>query len=67
MFNIIEILADGSEQIINAAPYRGESEAWADAHWIALAEPHSSWTMRNSGSSGVSVSVTRGGVVSGNS
>ena len=38
MFNIIEILADGSEQIINTAPYRSESEAWADAHWIALAE-----------------------------
>jgi hypothetical protein len=38
MFNIIEILADGTEQIINSTPYRSEGEAWVDAHWIALAE-----------------------------
>jgi hypothetical protein len=38
MFNIIEILADGTEQIINSAPYGSESEAWADAHWIAQQE-----------------------------
>ena len=37
-FNIIEILADGTEQVINNAPYRSEGEAWADAHWIALNE-----------------------------
>jgi hypothetical protein len=34
MFNIVEIRADGTEQVINSAPYRSEAEA----HWIALAE-----------------------------
>jgi hypothetical protein len=38
MFNIVEIRADGTEQIINSAPYRSEGEAWVDAHWIASAE-----------------------------
>jgi hypothetical protein len=38
MFNIVEIRADGAEQIINREPYRSEGEAWEDAHWIALAE-----------------------------
>ena len=38
MFNIIEIRAEGTEQVINSAPYRSEAEAWADAHWIAVAE-----------------------------
>ena len=38
MFNIVEILADGTEQIINSAPYRSESEAWADAHSLARKE-----------------------------
>jgi len=38
MFNIVEIRADGTEQIINSASYPTEGEAWADAHWIALAE-----------------------------
>ena len=38
MYNIVEILADGTEHIINSAPYRSAGEAWADARWIALAE-----------------------------
>jgi hypothetical protein len=38
MFNIVEIRADGTEQIINSAPYRSAGEAWVDAHGIALTE-----------------------------
>ena len=38
MFNIVEIRADGTEQVINSAPYRSEAEAWVDAHWIAITE-----------------------------
>jgi hypothetical protein len=38
MFNIIEILANGSELIINSAPCGSESEAWADAHSLARKE-----------------------------
>ena len=38
MFNIVEIRADGTEQIINSAPYRSAGEAWVGAHGIALAE-----------------------------
>ena len=38
MFNIVEIRADGTAQIINSEPYRNEGEAWVDAHGIANAE-----------------------------
>ncbi len=50
MFTIVEVRADGTEQIINGAPYHSKDEAWADAHWIALVEQQmgstSSFTVR---------------------
>ena len=38
MFNIIEILTDGTEHVINTEPYHSEGEAWVDAHGIAITE-----------------------------
>ena len=50
MFNIVEILPDGTDRIMNSEPYRFYAEAWADAHSLAQQERQlgstSSFTIR---------------------